>query len=97
MKKSARITGALVSLLLAAIVHADGLVRIVISEADTEVGGVTYSDPREAMEALKKLNPEEVRFEPKLGTSYKKVSAILRAFRESGIKARTGFAGNVSE
>jgi hypothetical protein len=76
-------------------VNADAPVTVFISEYGTEVDGVAYKSPDEAMQALKKLNPTAVHFVPIQGVSYEDVYAVLDAYRKSGIAAPTGFVGNI--
>ena len=87
----------LLALLLCASVsaNADASVSVFISEYGTEVDGVAYKSPSDAMQALKNLNPTAVRFVPIQGVSYEAVYAVLDAYRKSGIAAPTGFIGNI--
>jgi hypothetical protein len=84
-------------LLLSALAHAEEPISIVISNDSVAVAGVSYKSPAEAMEALKKLHPKEVRFVPAPGVNYDVVRATLEAYQKSGIEAFTGFIGNAEE
>ena len=49
------------------------------------------------MEALKKLNPKEVRFVPASDATYEVVSATLAAYEKVGVNASTGLVGYEKE
>jgi hypothetical protein len=49
------------------------------------------------MKALDKLHPKEVHFVLAPGVTYEAAHAALEAYQKSGIRASTGFVGNVRE
>ena len=70
-------------------------VPIAISAAGIEMNGVRYTSTTDFVAALRLLNPKEVRFMPAPGTNYYVLENAVRAFQLSGVRAKTGFVGNI--
>jgi uncharacterized protein (DUF885 family) len=94
---SARKSLAFALLLFCAFAYADEPVRVLVSNESVTVAGVAYESPADAMNALKKLDPKEVRFDPAPGVSYEALRSTLAAYQATGIRASIGLVGNVSE
>jgi len=68
-----------------------------ISSVGVEINGIIYTTRATLVQALRQLKPVSVRFAPDKDVPYQAVADALAAFKESGIRAQTGFVGDVSE
>ena len=69
--------------------------RIVVTNSGIELNGSVYAPTSDFIAALRELDPEEVRFVGIIETTYEAMESAVGAFQRSGLRAKTGFVGNI--